>query len=178
MMVEGLFISIVGMGAVFLSLIVIMFLMVGIERVFRSEENEVEEGSAANGMIPLIEPVQTKLEPEGADEVAAIALALASYLRGRDKKLGTSIIVNDKEFQVEIEDIANLPTSVVINGESYLGAVGEQALPFVRRSFLRIGQRGKGVRRERTWRSAHPLSLGGYWSRHGWTGKQRRILKG
>ena len=176
-MVEGLFISLVGMGAVFLSLIIIMFLMVGIERVFRSEETEGEGDSTVNGMIPLIEPVQMKSEPRGTDEVAAIALALASYLRGRDKELGTSISINGKVFHVEIEDIDNLPTSLAINGESYLGVVGERSLLFSRRSFLQIGQRKKDVHRERTWRSAHTLSLGGHWFRQGWTGKQRRILR-
>ena len=47
-MVEGLIISLVGIAAVFVSLTIIMFLMIGIERVFRTETVAVVDSA---GMV-------------------------------------------------------------------------------------------------------------------------------
>ena len=50
-MVEGLIISIVGMAAVFVSLTVIMFLMMGVERAFRSDTVAVvDDVAVAEGL--------------------------------------------------------------------------------------------------------------------------------
>ena len=126
-MTEGFFISIVGMGAVFLILTIIMFLMIGIERVFRAEERVLEEGADLREGLPIIEPVQ--------------------------------------------RDISVSPTSIEVNGERFSGAVGGEGLPLIEHTGLSIGPRIRDVGRERIWRLAHPFSIGGYWTRRGWTGR-------
>jgi Na+-transporting methylmalonyl-CoA/oxaloacetate decarboxylase gamma subunit len=171
-MAEGLFISLVGMGAVFLSLTIIMFLMMGIERVFRDEEQALEEGSGVREGWTIVEPVQRKTVPESNIEVAAVVLALTSYLKERDRDLGTSIAINDVHYHVGTGDISVSPTSVEVNGERFLGAVGGEGLPVIKHTSLLIGPRTRDVGRERIWRLAHPFSIGGYWSRHGWSGRR------
>jgi Na+-transporting methylmalonyl-CoA/oxaloacetate decarboxylase gamma subunit len=176
-MLEGLFISLVGMGAVFLSLTIIMFLMVVVGRIFRNDGLAMSEGLAVEGMVAVgemgaaVDVVRKRAEPLGMVEVAAIALALASHVKERGRELGTSITIDDIYYQVEVGDISSPPTSVIVNGEMYRGAVSDDGLPFAERTSLRIETRGRSTQRERVWRAAYPLLQGGeYWCRRGWTG--------
>jgi Na+-transporting methylmalonyl-CoA/oxaloacetate decarboxylase gamma subunit len=176
-MEEGFFISLVGMGAVFISLTIIMILMMVIERAFRSEELAIEEGLANGDAVVLIEPEERSIEPEGLAEVAAIALALTAYLKNRDRDLGDSITINDVRYYTEIGDISCSPTSIAVNGNMYWCAVGEDGLPFSRRTSLWIEPRSKDVKHGRNWRSIHSPSIGGYWARRGWTGRHGMVTK-
>lgn len=170
-MLEGLLISLVGMGAVFVSLTVIMFLMIGIERVFRSEELVAEEISVVGGGITPIGPVTERMGPESQAEVAAIVLALASYLKERGRQVGRSIDINGVHYRVEVGEPADSTVSVVVNGEMYCGSLGDHGLSVNVQTGLRI-ESGVGDRkRGRVWRTAYPLLQGGYWTRPGWTGR-------
>ncbi|HEY50116.1 MAG TPA: OadG family protein [Dehalococcoidia bacterium] len=173
-MVEGLFISLVGMGAVFVSLTIVMFLMVGIERLFRDE-------SAEDGIMEVLEeiplggiPAEQIAGPEDNIEVAAVALALASYLKERGKELGNRpLVIGGIQYQVEVGELSSLPVTVVVNGESYWAAVGGEGLPVMRRfTPIRIAPRSR-LDVGRSWRSAYPLTQGGYWYRRGWSGRDR-----
>jgi len=170
-MLEGLFISLVGMGAVFVSLTIIMFLMIGIERIFRSEEPVAEEISVVGGGITPIGPFTERVAPESQVEVAAIVLALASYMKGRGRQVGRSIDIDGVHYRVEVGDTTGSTTSVVVNGEMYRGSIGDHGLSMNVQTGLRI-EMGVGDRkRGRIWRTAHPLLQGGYWTRPGWTGR-------
>jgi Na+-transporting methylmalonyl-CoA/oxaloacetate decarboxylase gamma subunit len=166
-MVEGLFISLVGMAAVFVSLTVIMFLMMGIERVFRSQGVAVQEAIALGEGL-----VTEAVGPEDAVEVAAVALALASHLRERGRELGTTIAVDGLEYEVDVGDTARPPVAVAVNGESFRGSVGEERLSLARTATMMIAARLRRPRGERVWRSAYPLPRGDYWCRRGWTGRK------
>jgi len=170
-MAEGFFISLVGMVAVFVSLTIIMFLMIGIERIFRTEELALdEESGGTEGWTPVDIP-QGGTVPENNIEVAAVVLALASYLKERGRDLGSSIAINNVHYHVRTGDSSRPATSVEVNGESFMGAIGDEGLPYIKRTGLLISKRTKDVGRERIWRLAHPFSIGGYWSRRGWTGR-------
>ncbi len=171
-MLEGLFISLVGMGAVFVSLAVIMFLMMGVERIFRCDGLAVEGMLALGEMGVEVATVGGKEEPEGTVEVAAIALALAWHVKGLGRELGTSITINGVFYQVKVGDISSSPTPVIVNGESYRGAVGEERLPLAKRTGLKIRTQERSAQHGRLWRAAHPPLQGGdYWYRRGWTGR-------
>jgi hypothetical protein len=119
------------------------------------------------------EAVEVKQEPEGTVEVAAIALALAWHVKELGRELGTSITVNDVFYQVEVGDISSSSTLVIVNGESYWGAVGEEGLPFAKRTGLKIRTQERSTQHGRLWRAAHPPLQGGdYWCRRGWTKRQ------
>ena len=172
-MLEGFFISLVGMGAVFISLAIIMLIMMGIERVFRSEEVAVEEMLAVEEIIAEAGVVVEHEKPVSMAEVAAIALTLAKHIKGRGKELGTSITINDVYYQVEVGDISGSPISVVVNGENFWGVVDGQGLPAAKRTSLSIKTKARSPRHERVWRTAYPPLQGGdYWCRRGWTGRQ------
>jgi len=170
-MQEGLFISLVGMGAVFASLTIIMFLMMAIERVFRNEELAAEGGLAAGAAGTLTETTVKRLEPESLEEVAAITLALTSYIRGHGRKMGKSISIDGVSYQIEVEDAFDTTAGVVVNGESYRGSLGDNGLPPAGQTALRIDSKKGDNRRERIWRASYPPSQGGYWTRTGWTGR-------
>lgn len=170
-MLEGLFISLVGMGAVFVSLTIIMFLMIGIERVFRSEELAAEEISVVGGEITPIRPVTERVGPESQAEVAAIVLALASYRKERGRQIGQSIYIDDVHYQVEVGDTADRAVSVVVNGEMYRGSLDDHGLSMDAETGLRIESRVGDRKQGRIWRTAYPLLQGGYWTRPGWTGR-------
>jgi len=171
-MVDGLLISVVGMTVVFVLLILIMFIMVGIERLFRGGDVSVE-GLDVQDEIPLGGiPLWDVERPEEDIEVAAVAIVLEKYLGEHGGKLGNrAIVIGGIQYQVNVGDITSPPVFVEVNGEGYWAAVGEEGLPFTR-GFkpIRIAEakeRGNG----RDWRSAQPLSRGGYWDRSGWSKK-------
>ncbi len=155
-LIEGLSISGIGVGAVFGSLIVIMFVMMGIERVFRSDGVAVQE-KAGGG-------------PRDMVEVAAVALALASYMKQRGKGLGGRMIaISGVNYQVEVGDLSRSPVAVVVNGGSYRASVDGEGLPVAERIAPVVGAPMRDARRGRNWRSAYPLGQGGrHWDRRGW----------
>ena len=166
-LLEGLSISGIGVGAVFGSLIVLMFVMMGLERVFRSAEVAVEETVAAGG-------VEAKVGegPEDMVEVAAIALALASYMKERGKELGgRPIAIGGVNYQVEVGDLSRSPVAVVVDGRSYRACVDGEGLPATERIALVLGTQLRDAQRGWNWRSAYPLAQGGYWYRRGWLGR-------
>jgi Na+-transporting methylmalonyl-CoA/oxaloacetate decarboxylase gamma subunit len=170
-MQEGLFISLVGMGAVFVSLTIIMFLMMAIERIFRNEELAVEGGPAVGEAWTLAETIEKKEEPESLAEVTAITLALASYMKGRGRTIGKSISVDGVSYQIEVEDAFETTAGIVVNGESYRCSLGDNGLPPVGQTALRIDSKKRDNQRERIWSASYPPSQGGYWTRSGWTGR-------
>ncbi len=177
-MVEGLFISLVGIGAIFVSLIIIMFLVMGIERVFRDKEVTGEVTLAEVETVVLSVPVKDAVETEDSVEVAAIALALASHMKKQGKQLGIAVVINDIHYQVDAGEPSSTPVVVVVNGESYRGSVGGDGLSFAEKAVVKIGTQVRDLQRERIWRTAYPLSRGGYWSRSGWTGRHGVGTKG
>ncbi len=168
-MIEGLSISGIGVGAIFGSLIVIMFVMMGIERVFRSDgvvvEEVVEEVVAAGS-------VEAKVGGKVEDmvEVAAVALALASYMKERGRELGgRPFAISGVNYQVDVGDLSRSPVAVVVNGVSYRASVDGEGLPVAERVAPVVGTQMREIRRGRNWRSAYPLGQGGrYWDRRGW----------
>ncbi len=164
---EGLLISGVGVGAVFGTLAILMFLIVGMGRVFRSDGVAVEEAVAAAG-------VEAKVGEglEDTVEVAAIALALASYMKERGKELGgRHIAVGGVHYQVEVGDLSLSPVAVVVNGESHWASVDGEGLPVTEQIAPVPGAQMRDTPRGRSWRSAYPLAQGGaYWDRRGWGG--------
>ena len=170
--IDGLLISVVGMAAVFVILILIMFIMVGIERLYRGMDVGEEELDVVDE-IPLGGiPVGDIEGPEDDIEVAAVAIALATYLSEHGEEFGNRpIVIGGIQYQVEVGDISSPPVYVVINGEGYWAAVGADGLPFTRGFIpLRI-EESKEADYGRGWRSAQPLSQGEYWYRHGWSRK-------
>ena len=162
---EGLRISGVGLGAVFGSLIVIMFLMMGMERVFRGQGVAVEEAVVAVGVEERVGE-----GPEDMVEVAAIALALAWYMKERGKELGgRPIAIGGVNYQVEVGDLSRSPVAVVVNGGSYWASVDGEGLPVTEQIAPVLGAQMRESQRGRNWRSAYPLAQGGaYWDRRGW----------
>jgi hypothetical protein len=183
-MVEGLIISLVGMAAVFVSLTVIMFLMIGVERAFRSDNIGVVDGvGVVEGLGSIgvgIREDEQRAElaggaasPESTAEVAAIALALAFHLGERGKVLGTSLRLNDVDYHIEVGDMGGVAVDVSVDGDGYRGSVGEEGLPPACRSDGTRLLRAARPQRLEAWRSAYPPALGGYWRRGGWAGGTR-----
>jgi sodium pump decarboxylase gamma subunit len=170
---DGLFISIVGLGAVFVILTLIMFLMMLIERLFRSEDADPGMGQAADETPADGEATQGWAEPEGPCEVAAIGLALAHHLRLRGRLIGTSIAINDIPYQLQIGDISRFPVTVVVDGECHRGAVGEDGLPCADPAPSRNEARRIDRQREWNWRTPYQLPQGGCWQPAGWSSRQR-----
>jgi len=78
-MLEGLFISLVGMGAVFVSLTIIMFLMVVVGRIFRNDGLAMSDGLAVEGMV-------------GIDMEMSALFSIAAY---HGKKVAGIFVVSD-----------------------------------------------------------------------------------
>ncbi len=160
-MIEGLLISVVGMAVVFVVLTILMFVIMGMERLFRERTPAVEKVLAHEGA----EPVETV-------EAAAIALALASYLRRRGKDLKTPITIGGVQYQVEMGDLSHFPVSLMVNQDSYRAALGDEGLPITESVSPKVVAHAKGNQSGLGWRSAYPPSQGKYWSRRGWTGRR------
>ncbi len=170
---EGLFISAVGLGAVFVILTLIMFLMMGLERLFRSEDADPETGQPADETPACGEATRGWAHPEGPCEVAAIGLALAHHMRRRGRQIGTLIAINDVPYQLQIGDISRSPVTVVVDGGCHRGAVGEDGLPWAGPDPSRDEPRPADRQRERNWRTAYRLPQGGCWQPAGWSSRHR-----
>lgn len=76
-MLQGLIVAAGGMGIVFLSLIILIFVIMGLERLFRVKERAAEAEAAAE-----VAPVEVKARPEAVPAIdgntmAAISAAMA-----------------------------------------------------------------------------------------------------
>lgn len=171
-MLEGLLIAVIGMLVVFVVLAILMFMIMGLGRLFTDKGGS--EVAVEKVTVEGVEPPKEVVKPEDTAEVAAIALALAAYLRERGKRLEKLIAIDSAQYKVEISDVSRTPTTVVVDGDSYRAAIGEEGLPPTEqiapapRTQRREPQRGLG------WRSIYPPSQGGFWNRRGWTGKGSR----
>lgn len=160
-MIKGLLISVVGMAVVFVALTILMFVIMGMERLFRERAPAVEKVLANEGA-----------ETAETVEAAAIALALASYLRERGKDLKAPITIGGVQYQVEMGDLSHFPVSLMVNQDNYRAAVGDEGLPITEQASPETIVQRKGTRSGLGWRSAYPPSQGKYWSRRGWTGRR------
>jgi sodium pump decarboxylase gamma subunit len=171
-MLEGLLISVIGMFVVFVVLTILMFVIIGLERLFRHKE--VSEVAAEMVAVEQAEPPKEVVRPGDTAEVAAIALALTSYLKERGKKLEKPLAIDGAQYQVEIDDISRTPMTVVVDGDSYRAAVGEEGLPPTEQIAPVPGTQRREPQRGLGWRSIYPPSQGGFWNRRGWTSKGSR----
>jgi hypothetical protein len=190
MMSEGLFISVVGMAMVFVVLIIIMFLMMGIERLFREDEGTADlsvvavgdpeltmagarredagastagaqQAAGLGGMLMTI-GVELQAEPEGTAEVAAIALALAAHLSKRGSELGgRPMAIGSAEYAVEAGDPWSSPVAVSINGERCWGSLDGTGLPVGGTAVPTFLPLPSEPQSGRQWRSAQPIGQGG-----------------
>jgi len=193
--VDGLFISVVGMAAVFVVLIFIMLLMVWIELSFRAKPIGADPGAlfapdvedrraggrshgagAAGGtgvadldsMLMSI-GVEVEHRPEDGAEVAAIALAIASHMKERGRDLHGHLTINDIEYHVSVGPPWDYPVPIVVDGEKYWASLDGRGLPVGGGSTpLRVTRIGD-AQRGRQWRSAYPMPIGTPWDRRGWT---------
>jgi sodium pump decarboxylase gamma subunit len=171
-MIEGLLISAVGMMVVFVVLAILMFMIMGMGRLLSDKE-------AVSGGVTDEEPAVTKEEIKAEDtaEAAAIILALASYLRERGKELGKSISLDGVPYQVMVGDLSNSPVPLMVNEDSYRGAIGDEGLPAIERVEPKIFVKAKGSRSSLGWRLAYLPLQGKYWSQRGWTGRAIRMRR-
>jgi Na+-transporting methylmalonyl-CoA/oxaloacetate decarboxylase gamma subunit len=195
-MLDGLFIGVVGMTTVFVVLIIIMFLMIGIQRLFSGKEQpeeaamtEVEMGVAASseatgavsvqgeehavGLDEVLQTIGVEVQhrPQDAAELAAIALALASYMRERGRAMGDCLTIGGMDYSVHVAPLWDSPVEVLVDGEKCWASLDGRGLPVawvpapLRATRIAHGQRG------RLWRSAYPMAQGGQWDRRGWSKK-------
>lgn len=171
-MIEGLLITVIGMLVVFVVLAILMFVIMGLERLFRVKA--VSEVAAEKTAAEGAEPQKEALRPEDTAEVAAIALAMAAFLKERGKRLEKPIAINGAEYHIEMSDISCSPTTVVVNGDCYRAVIGEEGLPPTEQITPVPGTRRREPQRGLGWRSIYPPSQGGFWYRRGWSGKGSR----
>lgn len=170
-MVEDLLVCIIGLAVVFFVLSVLMFLIIGTARLSGVGEGGRENKDAGLKTKPGESDPGSAI-PGDTTELAAVALAMASYLRQRGRELGQYIIINDVNLQVNVGDLHSSPISVEVNEEKFRAGLNSEDLPvsteheFKKISWPRDEKRGP------VWRAACTPSQGGYWSRGGWTGRR------
>jgi sodium pump decarboxylase gamma subunit len=165
-MIEGLLICVVGMAVVFVVLTILMFMIMGMGRL--TSDKGVVGGLVVEELVAGKEEVKA----EDTAEVAAIALALASYLKEQGKALGKPIAISGVQYQVEMGDLSYSPVSLMINQDSYRAAVGDEGLPVTEQVSPKFVAQAKGIQSGLGWRSAYHQLQGKYWSRGGWTGRR------
>ena len=196
MVVDGLFISVVGMTMVFAVLVIIMFVMMLIQRLFHEAEAVGEYGAAAagepetalvgaateaaadpavaarqapalGGVLSTI-GVEMQAEPTCSAEVAAIVLALAAHLgKGGDEAERWHMTIGALEYEVEVSTPWHSPVAIVVNGERCWGSLDGTGLP-VQTTLPTIRPRSSTTPSGRGWRSAQPIGQAGHWDRRGW----------
>jgi sodium pump decarboxylase gamma subunit len=170
-MLEDLLVCIIGLAVVFVVLAILMFVIIGMGKLFGSGEEGVKDANAA----VETKPEETKPEAavsEDATELAVIALAMASYLRQRGRDLVPYITINNMKHQVNIGDLHSSPISVEVNGEKFWADFDGEDSPISIQPELKAGIWPRDTRRGSVWRAAWPPTQGGYWSRGGWTGRR------
>jgi len=174
-MLEDLLICVIGLAVVFVVLAILMFVIIGMGKLFGGGKEVAEDATAA---------VETKAEEtkpeatisEDATELAVVALAMAAYLRQRGRDLGPYITVNNMKHQVNIGDLQSSPVSVEVNGEEFRANLIDEDSPVSTQPELKPEIWPRDTRRGPVWRAAFPPKQGGYWSRGGWTGRQATDL--
>lgn len=172
-MLEGLLITLVGMAVVFVVLAILMYVIVGLERLFR----EREVARVVSGKIGVTEALPQTPEaaatPESTVEVAAIAVALASYLKERGRKLGSSLSIGSEHYHVQMGDPSTPPVDLMVNQEHYRAAIGEEGLPLAEQATSTVPRAKDTQSSDTGWRSAYSPQ-GGFWCRRGWTGREAK----
>jgi len=175
---EGLLICVVGMVVVFITLAILMYVIIGLERFFRGGELAVEEVAvdmpveAATAIREQLVVGKDEPKPEDTVEVAAITVAIAAYLRGKEKDLGKHININGVVYDVDVAESHTHPISVVVNGERFRTSLNEEGLPVSEEVTPKLGERAKYAKQGAGWRSAYSPLQGDYWCRRGWTGRR------
>lgn len=170
---EGAFISVIGMGLVFVVLTLMMFLMMVIERVFRADAPVPESSPSDCETAVTSEPVRDGMEPDGLAEIGAIALAVAAYVQERGRAFGTSISIDGVDYEVEMRDASRNLLEVVVNGEGFRGVVSKHAQPSQSSGRLLGKTQARSPEKARLWRMAYPLAQDGYWLRGVWSSRNR-----
>lgn len=174
-MVDGLVVSAIGVAVVFVTLTIMMLLVMGMERAMRERKVAVESAAAGIAAVTTHEAkaaMQITVEPGNTAEVAAVALALASYLRGQGKQFEAgSISIGRASYRVEVGDISQPPVAISVNGERFWAGMNGEGLPVSVPGAPVPGARVGEAQTGRIWRSAYPLAQGGYWDRRGWSGR-------
>ena len=165
-MIEGLLISVVGMAVVFVVLTILMFVIMGMGRLLS------DKGVVGRVVVEELVAGKEEVRAEDTAQVAAIALALASYLKERGKALGKPIAISGVQYEVEMGDLSHFPVSLMVNQDSYRAAVGDEGLPISEQVSPKFGAQEKGTQSGLGWRSAYRQLQGKYWSRRGWTGRR------
>jgi len=107
--------------------------------------------------------------PDGSDEVAAIALAVAAHMKKRGKELGgRQIMIEDAWYEVEVGDPSQSPVAVMVNGQRCWASLDGRGLPVAGRSAPPGTAHAGEARYRPRWRAAYPMAQAGYWDRRGW----------
>lgn len=170
-MLEGLLVCVIGIAVVFVALAVLMFMIMGMGRFLGGEE-QAEGKPFADEKTKPDEISPKTIQPEDSAEVAAIALAVASYMKQSGRQLGPYITINNMEYQLDLGELYPPPISVEINGERFWATLNGEGLPVATQPELKLGLWPRAASRGPVWRSAYPLPQGSYWVRGGWTGRQ------
>ena len=173
-MLEDLLICVVGLAVVFVVLAILMFVIIGMGKLSGGKEVAEDATVAVETKAEETKPEATI--SEDATELAAIALAMASYLRQRGRDLGPYITINNMKHQVNIGDLHSSPISVEVNGEKFRASLNGEGLPVSTQPESKPVIWPRDTRRGPVWRAACPPARGGYWSRGGWTGRQAADL--
>ena len=78
----GLQVTALGMGLVFLTLVIVMLAIMALDRIFRPKAHDTEEAMAP--VAPEASPVAAASENDALDEVAAIGAAIAAAIAARE----------------------------------------------------------------------------------------------
>jgi sodium pump decarboxylase gamma subunit len=170
-MLEGLVVCVIGVAVVFVALAVLMFVIMVMGR-FLGGEGEAEEKRDAGDKTKADEISPGTIQPVDSAEVAAIAVAVASYMKLSGRQLGPYITINAVEYQLDIGELYPPPISVEVNGERFWATLNGEGLPVVTQPELKLGILPRAASRGAIWRSAYPLPQGRFWLRGGWTGRQ------
>lgn len=173
-MLEDLLICVIGLAVVFVVLAVLMFVIIGMGKLSVGKEVAEDANAAVKTKPEEIRPESTI--SEDATEVAAIALAMAYYLKQKGSNLGTHITINNTEYQVDIGDLYSPPISVEVNGAKFRASLTDEDSPVSTQPDLKPVIWPRDTERGPVWRAACPPARGGYWSRGGWTGRQAADL--
>ncbi len=113
----GLEVTALGMGLVFLTLIIVALVIWGLDRIFRPKPEEPEEGEADEEPETPIAAAEVAASG-GANEAAAIAVALALALRELQPRMMASsraAPVGQGPFVAPVDDETVLGEVVLVN---------------------------------------------------------------
>jgi sodium pump decarboxylase gamma subunit len=155
-MLDGLIICVIGITTVFVTLTILMFLMMGIERIFHSPQVVEKEREISSKCASKTEIVPYRADVEDMAKVAAIATAVAIHRNHRNQELAhyspsEAVLVNVNGYRAVVKSMDVAPAIGVRSGTE-----------------VWQGKNHHG----RMWRAAYTPSQGGYWQRLGWVGER------